>query len=267
MQAIVPVLLCGGSGTRLWPVARKAVPRHFTRPVGDDTRFQAAPTCLSGQGWAAPVLVTSENDLEPAREQAAAASISPEGVPVEPAPKNTGPAIPAPAAFSDAVAAGAERAACEEIVTFGICPTRAETGNGRLEKTRAPESITPRPLGLAGFAEQPSAACAAQMQAAGGNLRNAGILLAAARTPLAAFQAHAPGRMGPVREAPADAARRGGIVRMARGPSPGAEEISVDRAAMERRATCASCRSPPDGPPSATGTLSGAKAPATRAAS
>ncbi len=259
MQEITPVLLCGGSGTRLWPVSRKSMPKQFTRLVGDDTLFQSALTRLSGEGWGAPVLVTSEAYLDLALGQAAATGILPASVLVEPAPKNTAPAIlaaalhigaldpdalllvapsdhaiPDAAAFRDAVAAGAERAAGGEIVTFGICPTRAETGYGWLELTGAPEGFAPRPVGLAGFVEKPSAARAVEMLAAGRYLWNAGIFLATARTLLAAFEAHAPGLLAPVQGALADAERCGGIVRMAPGPWSGAEEISVDYAVMER---------------------------------
>jgi mannose-1-phosphate guanylyltransferase/mannose-6-phosphate isomerase len=259
MQEIVPVLLCGGSGTRLWPVSRKAMPKQFTRLVGEDTLFQAALTRLSGQGWGAPVLVTSADYLDLARGQAAAVGISPASVLVEPAPRNTGPAIlaaalylgaldpdalmlvapsdhaiPDAAAFRDAVAAGAERAAGGEIVTFGICPTRAETGYGWLELTERPSDLAPRPLGLAGFVEKPNAARAAEMLAEGRYLWNAGIFLATARTLLAAFQTHAPGLMAPVQGALADAERCGGVFRMAPGSWAEAEDISVDYAVMER---------------------------------
>ncbi|TQM91498.1 mannose-1-phosphate guanylyltransferase [Roseinatronobacter monicus] len=259
MTQITPVLLCGGSGTRLWPVSRKAMPKQFTRLLGQDTLYQAALTRLSGPGWEAPMVVTSEAYLGMACDQAVAAGVVPADILVEPSARNTAPAILAAAlhlaatdpdallliapsdhaipdarAFRDAVMVGAGPARNGQIVTFGICPTRAETGYGWLEMTEVPDDFAPRPMSLAGFVEKPHAARAEQMLAAGRYLWNAGIFLASAQTLITAFETHARGLMLPVRCALADATHRHGIVRLASGPWARAEDISVDYAVMER---------------------------------
>ncbi len=56
---ITPVLLCGGSGTRLWPLSRKSYPKQFSKLVGDASLFQASATRLAGEGFAAPLLLTN----------------------------------------------------------------------------------------------------------------------------------------------------------------------------------------------------------------
>lgn len=168
MTPITPVLLCGGSGTRLWPLSRKAMPKQFTQLLDDETLYQSALKRLSGTGWAAPVVVTADADVALAREQAATAGIEPSCLMVEPSPRNTAPAIlaaalhlaaenpaalmliapsdhaiPDAAAFRAAVLAGTEAALRGRIVTFGIQPTRGETGYGWLELFHRPGDCTP----------------------------------------------------------------------------------------------------------------------------
>lgn len=259
MTQITPVLLCGGSGTRLWPVSRKAMPKQFTRLFGDQTLYQDALTRLSGPGWSAPVVVTSGCYVDLAEEQAEAIGVVPADVLVEPSARNTAPAILAAAlhlaasdpdallliapsdhaipdaqAFRDAVSAGLDQARDGQIVTFGIRPTRAETGYGWLEVTEAPDHFAPRPISLARFVEKPQAARAEEMLSAGRFLWNAGIFFASARTLITAFETHAPGLMSPVRDALADASRRLGTVRIAPDPWSEAADISIDYAVMER---------------------------------
>ena len=260
MTQITPVLLCGGSGTRLWPVSRKAMPKQFTRLLGDQTLYQDALTRLSGPGWGAPVVVTSEAYGDLVHEQAEAAGVALADVLVEPSARNTAPAILAAAlhlagsdpdalmliapsdhaipdaqAFRDAVLAGLDKVNDGQIVTFGIRPTRAETGYGWLELTETPDDFAPRPMSLAGFVEKPQAARAEEMLLEGRYLWNAGIFFASVRTLIAAFEAQAPGLLSPVRDALADApARRHGPIRIAPAPWSEADDISIDYAVMER---------------------------------
>src|SRR6056297_2740542 len=233
MTEITPVLLCGGSGTRLWPVSRKTMPKQFTRLLGEDTLYQAALRRFSGPEWNAPIVVTSDVYVDLACNQADALGVTPADVLVEPSARNTAPAILAAAlhlaasdpdalmliapsdhaipdaqAFRDAVLAGLDKVNDGQIVTFGICPTRAETGYGWLEMTEAPDDFAPRPMSLAGFVEKPKAARTEQMLAAGRYLWNAGIFLASARTLITAFETHARDLMLPVRCALADATDR-----------------------------------------------------------
>lgn len=259
MTKITPVLLCGGSGTRLWPLSRKSFPKQFARLAGGQTLFQAALGRLSGPGYAAPVILTGEDFRFLVAEQAQAAGIAPATVIIEPSARNTGPAIlaaalhlaaidpdalmlvapsdhvvPDAAAFRAAVEAGVQAARDGQIVTFGICPTRAETGYGWLDLGETPTDFAPRPLPLLRFVEKPCAERAEAMLAAGSFLWNAGIFLASAAVLVAAFAAHAPGLLPGVRAAIAGARRDPDFLRLAAGPWAAAEDISVDYAVMER---------------------------------
>lgn len=112
--------------------------------------------------------------------------------------------VPDTDAFCAAVANGLPAVAAGDLVTFGIAPTRAETGYGYLEQAAAPDG-SGQPVPLRRFVEKPDAAAAAEMLAAGNYLWNAGIFLFSARAIVAAFQAHAP---EPSRRSPPRSTRR-----------------------------------------------------------
>ncbi|MDE3081294.1 MAG: mannose-1-phosphate guanylyltransferase/mannose-6-phosphate isomerase, partial [Paracoccaceae bacterium] len=90
---IHPVLLCGGSGTRLWPLSRKSYPKQFARLTGEETLFQASARRLSGEGYAKPTVITSADFRFIVTEQLSEAGIDPGAVLIEPEPKNTAPAV------------------------------------------------------------------------------------------------------------------------------------------------------------------------------
>ncbi len=256
---IHPVLLCGGSGTRLWPLSRKSYPKQFARITGAESLFQTAAMRLSGAGFAAPTVVTGNDFRFIVTEQLAACEIAPRAILIEPAARNTAPAVLAAAlslaaedpqalmlvapsdhvipdadAFRAAVRAAAPRARAGDLVTFGITPDRPETGYGYLELAPGAQAAASIPQPLARFVEKPDAARAAEMLAAGNFLWNAGIFLFTAETLIAAFRAHAPECLGPVEAAVAGAARDLGFTRLAAGPWADAPDISIDYAIMER---------------------------------
>jgi mannose-1-phosphate guanylyltransferase/mannose-1-phosphate guanylyltransferase/mannose-6-phosphate isomerase len=254
---ITPVLLCGGSGTRLWPLSRKSYPKQFVPLLGEETLFQASARRLSGPDFAAPMVLTNSDFRFIVTEQLAAAGIDPAAILIEPEGRNTAPAVlaaalwlersdpdglmliapsdhvvPDPAAFRAAVAAGAPAARAGRLVTFGIAPDRPETGYGYLELETAPEPGMPSALRR--FVEKPDAARAARMLAAGNFLWNAGIFLFSVRAILDAFRAHAPDLIAPV-SAAIEAGRPDlGFFRLDPGAWSGAREISIDYAVMER---------------------------------
>ncbi|MFZ8941840.1 MAG: sugar phosphate nucleotidyltransferase, partial [Gemmobacter sp.] len=88
-----PVLLCGGSGTRLWPLSRRGFPKQFTALVGEESLFQAAARRLAGEGFAPPVIVAGDAYRFIVSEQLDAIGIAPEAVLIEPEPRNTAPAV------------------------------------------------------------------------------------------------------------------------------------------------------------------------------
>jgi mannose-1-phosphate guanylyltransferase / mannose-6-phosphate isomerase len=256
-RLITPVLLCGGSGTRLWPLSRKSYPKQFVPLLGDQTLFQAAAQRLSGPGYAAPLVVTAADFRFIVAEQLTGAGVDPGAILIEPAPRNTAPAIlaaalhlaasdpqaillvapsdhevPDPAAFRAAVAAALPAALGGQIVTFGIQPTRPETGYGWLELASPAEGATPQPLRR--FVEKPDAETAARMLAADTFLWNAGIFLMTAATALDAFARHAPDMLEPVTAALEGAQHDLGFLRLAAQPWAHARDISVDYAIMEQ---------------------------------
>ena len=151
---ITPFLMCGGSGTRLWPLSRQSYPKQFADVIGEGSLFQAAAQRFRGAGFADPVVLTGNDFRFIVLEQLSELGIEPGGVLIEPEGRNTGPAaaaaalylaatdpggvlllVPAdhaiddPAAFRAAVLAGLPAAESGSIVTFGITPTRPETGS------------------------------------------------------------------------------------------------------------------------------------------
>ena len=257
---IHPVLLCGGAGTRLWPLSRKSFPKQFAPLLGEETLFQAAATRMQGADVAAPLVITGSDFRFIVTEQLAEAGVEPGTILIEPEPRNTAPAILAAAfhlaasapdalmlimpsdhvvpdkeAFAALVRASAEAATSGQIVTFGIQPTRPETGYGWLELGSVPDAAqTPAPGPLIRFVEKPDAADAEKMLKTGHYLWNAGIFLLSVRTALTAFEAHAQGLMAPVQAAVEQAEPDLGFLRLGAEPFAGAEDISIDYAVMER---------------------------------
>lgn len=261
---IHPVLLCGGSGTRLWPLSRQSYPKQFARLMGAESLFQGAARRFAGPGFAAPMVVTGDDFRFIVTEQLAAAEIAPQAVVIEPVGRNTAPAvlaaalllaerdpdalllvapsdhvIPDAAAFRAAVQAAVPRARAGDLVTFGILPSRAETGYGWLELASGASASADRPQPLARFVEKPDATRAEAMLAAGHFLWNAGIFLFSARSLIAAFETHAPEVLAPVRAAVAGARGDLGFTRLDPPAWEGVPGISIDYAIMEKAANLA----------------------------
>ena len=92
-MTITPVLLCGGSGTRLWPLSRKSYPKQFTQLVGEESLFQASARRLSGAGYGAPLIITGSDFRFIVTEQLAETGIENGTVLIEPEGRNTAPAV------------------------------------------------------------------------------------------------------------------------------------------------------------------------------
>ena len=257
---ITPVLLCGGSGTRLWPLSRKSYPKQFSSLVGDHTLFQASALRLSGPDYGAPLVITADDFRFIVTEQLAQIGCKPRAVLIEPKPRDTAPAvlaaalycaaqdpeamllvapsdhvIPDQAQFNETVRAALPAAQAGRLVTFGITPDRPETGYGYLElETAAKPGVAPNPMTLRAFVEKPDAARAEAMLADGRYLWNAGIFLFKASSILAAFQEFAPDMLDPVSAAVAGAHKDLGFDRLAEEPWAKARAISIDYAVMEK---------------------------------
>lgn len=253
---ITPVLLCGGSGTRLWPLSRKSYPKQFSKLIGDTSLFQASARRLEGQGFTAPIVVTNSDFRFIVTEQLTEIGIDPGAILIEPDGRNTAPAILAAAlyahaqdadavllvspsdhvvpdqpAFLEAIQAGLGEAQNGQLVTFGITPTHPETGYGYLEVA---SSGAGGPAPLKAFIEKPDLEKAKSLLASGNHLWNAGIFLFRADQIIAAFRAHASDMVEPVEAAVRDAKPDLGFLRLAPKPWGQIEGNSIDYAVMER---------------------------------
>lgn len=261
---IFPVILCGGSGTRLWPLSRKAQPKQFAKLIGDSSLFQRAARLVFGDEFAQPLVVTGDPFRFTVVEQLAAIEQAPSAILIEPEGRNTAPAvlaaalwlqqhnpdalmlvlpsdhlIPDAAAFHDAVSAARSRAEGGDLVTFGIKPTRAETGYGYLELADPQARSAEVPQSLVRFVEKPDAVRAGEMVASGKYLWNAGIFLFSVKSVLAAYQAYAPELMDAVGQAVATAQADLGFIRLGTEAWSRASSISIDYAIMEKASNLA----------------------------
>ena len=256
---IHPILLCGGSGTRLWPLSRKSYPKQFVKLIGEQSLFQASACRLKGDNFGAPVIVTGDDFRFIVTEQLAQVETSPGGILIEPEGRNTAPAVLAAAlwlarkdpealmlvapsdhvipdsnGFSETVIAAAARARAGDLVTFGITPVRPETGYGYLELAADADINATTPQTLTRFVEKPDATQAAEMLAAGRFLWNSGIFLFTAKAIIAAYRTHAPDMLDTVQTAIDTAKADLGFCRIASEAWSQAENISIDYAIMEK---------------------------------
>lgn len=255
----MPVILCGGAGTRLWPVSRKSYPKQFSKLIDEKSLFQSVASICNGSEFAAPTVVTGDAFRFLVVEQLAAIETLPNQILVEPESRNTAASIlaaalsllaqdpdclmlvmpsdhviPDPEKFQNAVIASASTARDGRLVTFGIYPTRPETGYGYLEldKEGVVDGDAPQPL--AGFVEKPSLVAAEKMLESKRFLWNAGIFLLKPSALIEAFQEYAPEILLCVREAIQTAESDLSFTRLGSEPWARLENISIDYAIMEK---------------------------------
>ena len=259
---ITPIILCGGSGTRLWPASRKTYPKQFSRLVGELSLFQSTLTRLDGDAFGAPIIVTGDPFRFIVAEQACAIGRPTRETLIEPEPKGTAPAvlaaalrllktdpaalllvlpsdhiIPDAAAFRATVLRGVPDALAGALVTFGVRPDRPETGFGWIETTAHPDpgggDAGRASLPVVRFTEKPDRGTAERMLADGRHHWNAGIVLARADRVVDLYAAITPELHDRVRTAIEGASRDLGFLRPAPAPWSALQEISVDHAILE----------------------------------
>ena len=261
MLKISPVLLAGGSGTRLWPLSRKSYPKQFADLVGEKTLFQSSAERLISSDiieFTPHITLTNSDFRFIIGEQLQEIGIDPGPILIEPETKNTAAAIlaasifvhandkdavllvapsdhviPDTHAFHDAIKVGLAHVQNQKMVTLGIRPTHPETGYGYLELSSAPLDEHGS-SDLKTFIEKPNLRSATQMVQAGHYLWNAGIFLFRAQEMINAFRAHEPQTLDFVSQAVNEALIDLGFLRLSKEPWSKLQDISIDFAIMEK---------------------------------
>lgn len=254
MNSIVPVLMCGGSGTRLWPVSRSSEPKQFHALAGERSLFQQTVQRFHADHYAEPLVIVNNNHRDLALREFGEVSSGAVRLLVEPSVRSTAPAIAAAAAliaeedpdrlmlvapsdhmieqgeiFAEAVVQAAEAARMGQIVLFGIRPTHPETGFGYIEVGEANDSVGYK---VAGFVEKPKRPAAEALFAGGRHLWNSGIFMFTARTILEELERHAPEVLACARRSLISAQRGNDTIRLS-AEFNAAPAISIDYAVME----------------------------------
>ncbi|WP_413664291.1 mannose-1-phosphate guanylyltransferase/mannose-6-phosphate isomerase [Microbulbifer sp. CNSA002] len=253
---MIPVILCGGTGSRLWPLSREAYPKQFLPLIGGETMLQATVRRLEGiEPLQAPILVCNEEHRFAAAEQLQEIGHGAQSILLEPCARNTAPAIalaalaalesgadplllvlPADHAVSDEVnfqeSVESARALAEQghLVTFGIVPTRAETGYGYI---RRGDKLAETAWKVAEFVEKPDTETAEAYLASGDYSWNSGMFLFRASRYLEELERYRADILTACRSAYKSAARDLDFTRVDREAFAACADESVDYAVME----------------------------------
>lgn len=251
---VQPVLLSGGSGTRLWPLSREAYPKQFLPLAGEHTMLQDTWLRVAPLAASAPIVVANEEHRFLAGEQLRLVGVEHADIVLEPVGRNTAPAIAAAAlqataggddpvllvlpsdhvvrdadGFRAAVAQALPAAEAGALVTFGIVPSAPETGFGYIQAGPG-EGVRP----VLRFVEKPDAATARSYLDAGGYYWNSGMFLFRASRYLAELERFRPDILAAVRAAFGAAARDGDFIRLDREAFAACPSDSIDYAVMEK---------------------------------
>jgi len=255
-----PVILSGGSGTRLWPLSRAAMPKQLLALTEQRTLLQATVQRAAAiEGAQPPLLICNEAHRFIIQEQLMALGIGDTGIILEPTARNTAPAIalaalqlaqtepdalmlvlPADhviddnAAFADCVQQALHTAAQGHLVTFGIVPSGPETGYGYIKQGTALDlAAAPGAHAVAAFIEKPSLTNAQQLLAEGGYTWNSGMFVFSARSYLDELRTHQPDMLSAVERAWAAKAVDLGFIRPDNAAFAACPADSIDYAVMQ----------------------------------
>jgi mannose-1-phosphate guanylyltransferase len=251
---ITPVILSGGSGTRLWPMSRATCPKQFLALTAPETMFELTLARAGDPGrFAPPVIVAGAHHADLVEQQL---NGRPATLILEPCARNTAPAIALAAlklvgpmlvmpsdhviadvpAFMTAIEAALPLVEAGWLVTFGIKPDGPETGYGYIQTG---EALLPGVCRVARFVEKPDRVTAEQMIAGGDHVWNGGIFLFRADAYLAALGEFAPEMLGGCEAAMAGAQTIGARILPDAAAFATAPSDSIDYAVMEKAARVA----------------------------
>ena len=261
-HSLVPVVLCGGSGTRLWPLSREAFPKQFLRLSGETSMLQQTLQRLNGIDSLGPaLLVCNESSRFIVAEQLREIGMGNARMVLEPVRRNTAPAIATAAlqamengndpillvlpsdhvildapAFHQAISLAREAAERGKLLTFGIKPSSPETGYGYI---RAEGKEAGKAQRIVEFVEKPALALAEQYIASGDYFWNSGMFLFRASRYLEELERFHPAVVAACRVAVAKAKPDLDFIRLDHDASAASPDIAVDYAVMERTADAA----------------------------
>lgn len=223
---LTPVILCGGSGSRLWPLSREQYPKQFLALTGKHSLLQATVQRAQHVSGEAPVLVSNEVHRFLVAEQVSSLGVAWTDLILEPVARNTAPAIAAaalrllekspdaimlvmpsdqqvdnPAQFKRAVETAVKAAETGRLVTFGVTPSFPATGYGYIRATEKIGTDSTRALTVAQFVEKPDEARARQFLETGEYLWNSGMFVFRASVFIEELERHAPAMLAAVRKA------------------------------------------------------------------
>lgn len=253
MSAIVPVILSGGSGTRLWPMSRPERPKQFLALTATETMLQLTAARAHGDAFSAPIVVANASHAEQVEAQLAAIQSTPQAIILEPAGRNTAPAIALAAlqadgdapllvmpsdhvildrdAFHTAIHAALPLVEDGWLVTFGITPDAPETGYGYI---KVGEEVAAGVHRVARFVEKPQRAAAEAMIASSDHAWNGGIFLFRADAYLRALEQFRPDILAGARASMDGATREGTRIFPDRAAFEASPSDSIDYAVMEK---------------------------------
>lgn len=259
---IIPVILSGGSGTRLWPLSRSMYPKQFIRFfTGQSTSFLGATLgrLSAAEGFGAPLILCNNDHRFLVQDELARAGIEPAEIVLEPVARNTAPAVAVAALlatranpdaiiavmpsdhaikdagrFTAAVKRAADIAASSRLVLFGIKPDRPHTGYGYIHCGAALAGAKNGASMVTSFTEKPDQKTAERYLAEGNYFWNSGIFVLHAATFLSELEREQPAVLDAARRALADGARDLGFLRLGAKSFASSPSISIDYAVMEK---------------------------------
>ncbi|MCM2310428.1 MAG: mannose-1-phosphate guanylyltransferase/mannose-6-phosphate isomerase [Steroidobacteraceae bacterium] len=258
---LIPVILSGGSGTRLWPLSRELYPKQLLPLVGSHTMLQETAQRVEGVADVGPpIVVCNESHRFMVAEQLQQLGSQPAAIILEPVGRNTAPAVAVAAlvalngraenddpillvlpadhvirdveSFREAVAAGRVAAETGKLVTFGVVPDRPETGYGYIRRARGSGPAYP----VAEFVEKPNLDTAIRYVQSGEYFWNSGMFMFRARAYLEELRRHAPAMLTACEAAVAAAKHDLDFTRLAAETFGACPSDSIDYAVMEKTA-------------------------------